>query len=131
MEDAPEIQAAVAAEVPDGVMALMRQILSEGAYVGHSAFMLFALRFRRRPYVWEGENRKDLLDFYMPWAKEKCTEACAVDGVACVPDADGGLFGSGQRWSSSPSLPRTLSMRCATGWPQLRWVARALRVPTR
>eukprot|EP00959_Pyramimonas_sp_CCMP1952_P402656 8437711-Pyramimonas_sp.AAC.1 len=61
-------------------MALLRQILSESSHIGHSAFMPFALRFGRRPCAWEGENRKGLLDCYMPWAKEKCTEPCAVDG---------------------------------------------------
>lgn len=104
MEDAPKIQAAVAATVPDVVMALLRQILSENSYIGYSAFMLFALRFGRRPYVWEGENRKDLLDFYMPWAKEKCTEPCAVDGVACVLAAAEDLFGE---WTTVELRPVT------------------------
>ena len=26
----------------------------------------------QRAFVWEGENRKDLLEFYMPWALEHC-----------------------------------------------------------
>ena len=105
VEDAPDIEAAVAATVPDQVMALLRQILSEGAYVGHSAFMMFAMRFGRRPFVWEGENRKDLLDFYMPWAKETCTEGCGVDGVACVLDPDGDLFGEWTREALKPVSP--------------------------
>eukprot|EP00959_Pyramimonas_sp_CCMP1952_P222630 4654129-Pyramimonas_sp.AAC.1 len=75
------MEAAVAARVPDRAMALMREILSEGSYIGHAEFVLFALRFERRPYMWEGEYRKDILDFYASWALATCTEPCAVDGV--------------------------------------------------
>eukprot|EP00959_Pyramimonas_sp_CCMP1952_P142527 2983691-Pyramimonas_sp.AAC.1 len=34
--------------------------------------------------MWDGENRKDIFDFYAPWALATCTGPCAVDGVACV-----------------------------------------------
>ena len=44
--EAPEIQAAVAATVPDRVISVLRYILKEGSYIDHSAFLLFALRFR-------------------------------------------------------------------------------------
>ena len=43
-----------------------------------------ALLKRRRPYVWEGENRVDLISAYAPWAAEQCATACAVDGVCCA-----------------------------------------------
>ena len=43
-------------------------------------------------FVWEGENRKDLLEFYMPWALEQCPEPCGIDGVACVFEDEAGLF---------------------------------------
>eukprot|EP00959_Pyramimonas_sp_CCMP1952_P198669 4155513-Pyramimonas_sp.AAC.1 len=90
------MEAAVAARVPDRVTALMREILSEGSYIGHAAVVLFALRFERRPYMWEGENRRGTIEFYAPWALATCTEPCAVDGVACVlhkgiPQVRGGL----------------------------------------
>ena len=93
MAGALKLEAAVAARVPDKVVAVLREILKEGSYVGYSAFLLFAMRFKRRPFVWEGENRKDLLNFYMPWAEERCPDLCAVDGVACVLCNDVALFG--------------------------------------
>eukprot|EP00959_Pyramimonas_sp_CCMP1952_P191969 4013823-Pyramimonas_sp.AAC.1 len=34
--------------------------------------------------MWEGEDRKGILDFYAPWALATCTEPCAVDGAACA-----------------------------------------------
>ena len=73
---------------------MLREILKEGSYIGHSALLLFALRFHRRPYIWEGESRKDLLAIYMPWALERCLEPCAYDGAACILREDAGLFAS-------------------------------------
>eukprot|EP00959_Pyramimonas_sp_CCMP1952_P308247 6450909-Pyramimonas_sp.AAC.1 len=63
-------------------MAVMREIPLASSYMGHAAFAPFALRFARRPCMWEGENRRGTLDFYAPWALATCTEPRTVDGVA-------------------------------------------------
>ena len=73
-------------------MSVLREILKECSYIGHTAFLLFALRFHRRPYIWEGANRKDLLAIYTPWALERCLEPCAYDGAARVLQEDAGLL---------------------------------------
>ena len=33
--------------------------------------------------MWEGDQRVDLLEAYAPWATERCTRKCVVDGVCC------------------------------------------------
>ena len=58
--------------------------------------------------MWEGENRKGLLQVYMPWAVEQCTRRCAVDGVARGLATDAGLCSD---WTEKDLLP------CAEGNP--------------
>ena len=82
--DRAPLNAAVAAAVPLKVLGLAWEILGSGKYVGHSAFVLFGLRYKVRPLMWEGENLKDILELYAPWALETCSTPCAVEGVACV-----------------------------------------------
>ena len=82
--DRAPLNAAVAAVVPSKVLGLAREILGSGKYVGHSAFVLFGLFYKVRPMMWEGGNLKDILDLYVPWALETCSNSCAVEGVACV-----------------------------------------------
>ena len=54
MAEAPTVLPAVAATVPDKVLKLLREILKDGAYCGHSAFLRFAMRFKRRPFCMGG-----------------------------------------------------------------------------
>ena len=72
-----------AAAVLDKLLALARQIRTPRVYVGYSAFILFALRFGVRPFMWEGANRIDIVHTFAPWQDERCQEACSVDGVCC------------------------------------------------
>ena len=65
------------------LLQLGREIRRERTYVGHSAFLLFGLVKQRRPFIWEGSLRIDLIDAYAPWAKELCTRSCVVDAVCC------------------------------------------------
>jgi hypothetical protein len=67
----------------DKILALSRSIGAMEAWVGHSAFLLFALAYKCRPFVWEGSSRVDLLDIYAPWAVELCPTRCTIDAVAC------------------------------------------------
>ena len=43
-------------------------------YVGIAAFVLFALRYRLRVGVWFGDERKDLVNEFAPWANEFITD---------------------------------------------------------
>jgi len=62
---------------------LARQIRKPQEWVGYSAFILFGLAKKFRPYMWEGGQRIDLMDTFAPWAKEECIHKCMVDGVVC------------------------------------------------
>ena len=62
---------------------LAREIRRPRAYIGYSAFVCFALARECRPYVWEGDERIDLVDVHVPWAKERCARSCVVDAVCC------------------------------------------------
>ena len=75
----------------DKILALSRSIGTMGVWVGHSAFLLFALVHKCRPFVWEGSSRVDLLGIYAPWAVKLCTTPCTIDAVACcmVPSGRG------------------------------------------
>ena len=43
-----------------------------------------ALLKKVRPYIWEGENRVDLIEAYAPWAADTCLEQCQVQGICCA-----------------------------------------------
>ena len=62
---------------------LARELRTPGAYVGYSAFVLLALSFGVRPYMWEGENRIDIVGHFAPHLLERCQRLCYVDGVGC------------------------------------------------
>ena len=79
----PAARALQAAAVLDKLLALARQIHTPCNYVGYSAFILFALRYGVRPFMWEGANRIDIVHTFAPWQEERCQEACSVDGVCC------------------------------------------------
>ena len=69
-------------------MKLSRRIRGtrEGAreWIGHSAFVIFALLRKVRVYVWEGENRVDLCKAVLPqWKLEELTREPAADAIAC------------------------------------------------
>ena len=79
----PQRAALEAAVVLDKRLKLARELRTPGAYVGYSAFVLFALSFGVRPYMWECENRIDIVGHYAPHLSERCQRSCYVDGVAC------------------------------------------------
>ena len=64
-------------------MQLVRDIRRTREYIGYSAFICLCLSRGCRAYFWEGGERVDLVGSYAPWAIERCTNICAVDGVCC------------------------------------------------
>ena len=70
----PAARSLQAAAVLDKRLALARQIRTPRNYVGYSAFILFALRFGVRPFMWEGANRVDIVHAFTPWQEERCQE---------------------------------------------------------
>ena len=77
---------AVAAEtrVLRALLQLARGIRAPRTYVGYSAFVLFALRYKTRLRVWEGTNCIDLLKVFAPWAIDDKTKTAFADAVACA-----------------------------------------------
>ena len=69
------------------MLRLARSIRQPRTTIGYIAFIIFALAKKCRPIMWEGECPIDLIDHYAPWARERCTQACSCDGVACVMSA--------------------------------------------
>ena len=69
--------------VLDKLLRLAREIRTPCAYVGYAAFVILALRYGVRPFMWEGDTRVDIVNTYAPWQEERCNVLCAVDGVCC------------------------------------------------
>ena len=65
------------------LLKLARNIRQPRHYIGYSAFLCLCLSRGCMAYVWEGGDRVDLLHHYAPWAIDRCTRSCAVDGVCC------------------------------------------------
>ena len=71
------------ARISNRLLQLARDIRRPRTYVGHSAFICFALCRGCRPFIWEGASRVDIVKAYVPWALGRCKHECIVDGVCC------------------------------------------------
>ena len=78
-----EVPQAAADRVLARLLHLVRDIRRPREWVGYSAFLCMALSTGRRPFMWEGESRVDLVGQNAPWAADRCRTLCAVDGVCC------------------------------------------------
>ena len=66
------------------LMKLSRTIRRPRAWIGYSAFVVFALLRKVRVYVWEGENRVDLCKAVLPpWKLEELSREPSADAIAC------------------------------------------------
>ena len=63
----------------------------DGRYVGIAAFVLFALRYRLRVRAWFGDNQRDLVNEFVPWANEFITDSPLFDAVSCATSGTEGL----------------------------------------
>ena len=54
---------------------LARRLRQPRTTVGYSAFLFFALEYKCRPIIWEGETPVDLIHDYAPWAESLCVTA--------------------------------------------------------
>ena len=69
----------VAAEMNKFVLELLKQC----AYVGTSAFLVFALKYRVRVRVWYGSRCEELLAVYAPWALGAISNNALCHAVCC------------------------------------------------
>ena len=78
------------AQVAKEMNAFLVGLQAQRSYVGVSAFLIFALRYRVRVRVWYGTQCEDLVEAYAPWAKDVISEHALCHAVACKLK-DGGL----------------------------------------
>ena len=64
---------------------------TERTYVGVSAFLIFALRYRMRVCAWYGTRSEDLLSKYAPWASDSICHIASFQVVCCKFCDDGSL----------------------------------------
>ena len=107
MQQAEPLAQLSGARVHEKLLQLARDIRSPRMYIGYSAFLCFGLLFGCRPCIWEGEKKVDLIGVFAPWAAERCTRSCIVDGVCCClePAVAGGRVEM-QRVSETRPLDR-------------------------
>ncbi len=70
---------------------LIVDLASKQSYVGVSAFLIFALRYRLRVKVWYALECEDLLSSYAPWANTAIKHCASVQAISCRILGDGSL----------------------------------------
>jgi hypothetical protein len=70
-------------DVLDTILHLARSIRQSCHYVGYSFFVLYGLAKKRCPMIWEGGNKINLIETFVPWASEDCSRSCMVEGISC------------------------------------------------
>ena len=79
----PPLATAAGHKMFHSILSLARSIRTPRTYVGYIFFVLLGLARKRRPCMWEGFNRVNLLETFAPWAMDTAVAECAVDGVVC------------------------------------------------
>ena len=69
--------------VAQGMNTVIVDLAKAGAYVGTSAFLIFALKYRVRVRVWYDQRCEDLLAVHAPWATNAISNHAFCDAVAC------------------------------------------------
>ena len=108
------------------ILQLAREIRSPRSYVGYSFFVLLGVCKRCQPFMWEGNQRINLLGQFAPWALTSATSACAVDGVVCcMRTLASGIVDMAPVSSDHPWQSVAIFWD-ATGW-RIRWIARGIQ----
>ena len=79
------------AKVAEEMNRFLVELQGERRYVGISAFLIFALRFRLRVRAWYGTRCEDLLSVYAPWANDAISRNALCQAASCEYSADGSL----------------------------------------
>ena len=70
---------------------LILELTKARAYVGTSAFLIFALKYRLRVRVWYGQRCEDLLAVHASWANNAISKNAVCDAVCCRVSGSGDL----------------------------------------
>ena len=81
---AEDEQLAAQEKVHAALLSLVRDLRRPRAYVGYTAFILFALCKKCQPCAWEGSNYVDLLDVFAPWAVSDNLQPCVMSAIPCA-----------------------------------------------
>jgi hypothetical protein len=65
------------------LMWLARDIKQPRRYVGYSGWVAFALMQKCRLFMWEGENRTNMIETFAPWSTGFCTAEVSAEVVFC------------------------------------------------
>ena len=69
--------------VAEDMNTLIRDLVKSRAYVGMSAFLLFALKYRLRVRVWYSLRCEDLLAAHAPWANNAISNNALCHAACC------------------------------------------------
>jgi len=79
------------AKVAEEMNKFLVGLQAERHYVGISAFLIFALRYRLRVRVWYGTRCEDLLSVYAPWASDAISHNALFQAICCKYGGDRSL----------------------------------------
>ena len=79
------------AKVAEEMNKFLVGLQAERHYVGISAFLIFALRYRLRVRVWYGTRCEDLLSVYAPWASDAISHNALFQAICCNYGSDKSL----------------------------------------
>ena len=78
-----EVGELYSAEVAEGMNKFIQELAQPRAYVGTSAFLIFALKYRMRVIVWYGLRSEDLLAVYAPGTLDGISNHACCHAVCC------------------------------------------------
>ena len=70
------------------VLQLAEELRKPVAYCGPYVFVLFCLYYGTRMKIWYGDQCKDIVDEYIPWASEHCKATSHIDAIYCAFKVD-------------------------------------------
>ena len=70
------------------VLKLAEELRKPCAYCGPYIFVLLCLYYGMRMKIWYGDQCKDIVDEYIPWASEHCKATSHIDAIYCAFKVD-------------------------------------------
>ena len=71
------------AEVAEQLNKFLCKFTQDRQYIGISAFVLFALRYRKRVQIWFDMKKSDVLAMLAPWATSVITDVPSYHAISC------------------------------------------------
>ena len=97
-DDEPVLmKVAISEKVAMETNAFIKQLSDDKRYVGIAAFVVFALRYRLRVFLWHGTESCNVLQQFAPWAVDHIETPAVglVTGISCRINEKGALVSHG------------------------------------